>query len=181
MRRKPRQRRSRATVEAIEQAAALILEEGDNALLTTNHVAERAGVSIVSLYEYFENKDDILRAYAEAEADRMRKELEACWSADPCHADAHAGPDWRTVLALPLAPFRGRPALAQAMLRRYASSPWAMVLALRQLETLLTSIGEKGAQSTFRRSREHVGALMPLVAARMLYRITASKFSVYRP
>ena len=173
MRRRPRQSRSRATVEAIEQAAALILEKGDSARLTTNHVAERAGVSIGSIYEYFADKDDILHACAEAEADRMREELEAYWSANAPHSDAEL--NWRKVLALPLAPFRGRPALAQAMLHRYATSPWALVLALRQLETFLESIGETKAQEIFRRSRERVGALMPLVATRIVNRFTVNE------
>jgi AcrR family transcriptional regulator len=60
MRKKPRQARSDATVEAIVEAAALILENDGEAGLTTARIAERAGVSIGSVYQYFPNKDAIV-------------------------------------------------------------------------------------------------------------------------
>lgn len=50
-RKRPRQARSVATFEAILEAAARILE------INTNAVAELAGVSIGSLYQYFPSKD----------------------------------------------------------------------------------------------------------------------------
>lgn len=56
----PGQRRSRATVDAILQAAAQILEKDGFRRLTTNRVAERAGVSISSLYQYFPNKQALV-------------------------------------------------------------------------------------------------------------------------
>jgi AcrR family transcriptional regulator len=59
-RKTPRQARSRATVEVILGGAARILEEEGLAGLTTNRVAERAGVSIGSLYQYFPARDAIL-------------------------------------------------------------------------------------------------------------------------
>lgn len=59
-RKSPVQARSRATVEAILEAAARILETGGLAAATTNRVAERAGVSIGSLYQYFPSRDAIL-------------------------------------------------------------------------------------------------------------------------
>ena len=59
-RKTPRQGRSRASVEAMLTAAAQILETGGIAALTTNGVAERAGVSIGTLYQYFPNKETIL-------------------------------------------------------------------------------------------------------------------------
>jgi AcrR family transcriptional regulator len=58
----PKQARSGATVEAILQAAAQIFELHGYAAGTTNRIAERAGVSIGSLYQYFPNKDAILLA-----------------------------------------------------------------------------------------------------------------------
>ncbi len=58
-RRKPCQKRSEETVGAILEAAARVFaREGYGA--TTNRVAQTAGVSIGSLYEYFENKDSLL-------------------------------------------------------------------------------------------------------------------------
>ncbi|MFM0648126.1 TetR/AcrR family transcriptional regulator [Paraburkholderia bryophila] len=56
MRKAPRQARSRATVEAILIAGAQVLGRRGWAGFTTNEVAEAAGVSIGSLYQYFPNK-----------------------------------------------------------------------------------------------------------------------------
>jgi AcrR family transcriptional regulator len=61
----PRQARSRATVEAIVEACARLLSAGDYAAVTTNHIAERAGVGIGTLYEFFPNKESIVAALAE--------------------------------------------------------------------------------------------------------------------
>ena len=58
----PKQARSGATVEAILEAAAQVFERHGYAAGTTNRIAERAGVSIGSLYQYFPNKDAILVA-----------------------------------------------------------------------------------------------------------------------
>jgi len=56
----PTQGRSRATYESILDAAARLLERRGYADLTTNHVADAAGVAIGSLYEYFGTKDAIV-------------------------------------------------------------------------------------------------------------------------
>ncbi len=58
----PKQGRSEATVEAILEAAAQVFERHGYAAGTTNRIAERAGVSIGSLYQYFPNKDAVLVA-----------------------------------------------------------------------------------------------------------------------
>jgi AcrR family transcriptional regulator len=59
-RRAPRQARARVTVEAILQAAAYILVREGWDRLTTNRIAERAGVNIASLYQYFPGKEAIV-------------------------------------------------------------------------------------------------------------------------
>jgi len=56
----PRQERSRATVEAILQAATDILIRQGASRLTTNRIADRAGVNIASLYQYFPGKHAII-------------------------------------------------------------------------------------------------------------------------
>jgi AcrR family transcriptional regulator len=56
MRKRPQQARSRATIDAILDAAAHILGERGWEGLTTNAVAEAAGASIGSLYQYFPDK-----------------------------------------------------------------------------------------------------------------------------
>jgi len=61
-RRTPRQDRSKEVVEAIVQAGLLVLREEGSAQLTTKRIAERAGVAVGSLYQYFADKDDVLEA-----------------------------------------------------------------------------------------------------------------------
>lgn len=74
-RRTPRQARSQATVVSILEAAAQVLQRADR--FNTNAVAERAGVSIGTLYQYFKDKDAILVALAHREMAKpeMRPQL----------------------------------------------------------------------------------------------------------
>ena len=58
----PKQSRAQSTVSAILEGAARVLAERGWAGFNTNVVAERAGVSIGSLYEYFPNKQAIADA-----------------------------------------------------------------------------------------------------------------------
>ena len=58
----PRQARAQATVEAIIVATAQLLTEQGFVNLTTARVAERAGVSIGSLYQYFPTKQGLAAA-----------------------------------------------------------------------------------------------------------------------
>lgn len=53
------QKRAIVTKESIIEAGLLILSEGTSGF-TTNKIAERAGVSIGSLYQYFSNKESML-------------------------------------------------------------------------------------------------------------------------
>ncbi len=70
-RKQPKQERSQATVEAILMAAAHILTESGMEPFTTNRVAQLAGVSIGSLYQYFPNKKSLLVALAQQHAEQM--------------------------------------------------------------------------------------------------------------
>jgi AcrR family transcriptional regulator len=67
----PRQARSRALVEAVLEATARVLVERGYAGMNTNLVAERAGVSIGSLYQYFPNKDSLIVALHERHGTQM--------------------------------------------------------------------------------------------------------------
>jgi AcrR family transcriptional regulator len=58
----PKQTRSKASFEAIIDASAQLLRASPYEALTTNHIAERAGVSIGTLYEFFPNKEAIIAA-----------------------------------------------------------------------------------------------------------------------
>jgi AcrR family transcriptional regulator len=73
----PRQRRSAETVDRILAAAARIFDELGYSGTTTNHVAEGAGVSIGSLYQYFPNKDALLVALAERHVDDLAEQFGA--------------------------------------------------------------------------------------------------------
>ena len=75
----PRQERSAATVEAILQAAAYILTRRGWAAFTTHAVAEKAGVNIASLYQYFPNKEAIA---AELQRRHVRS-VQQRWPAEP--------------------------------------------------------------------------------------------------
>jgi AcrR family transcriptional regulator len=75
-RKRPRQRRSAETVDAIVEAGARVFAEGGYGRASTNRIAQAAGVSIGSLYEYFPNKDAILVAVAERHLGRMMSDVE---------------------------------------------------------------------------------------------------------
>lgn len=62
MPRKPRQKRSRATVDAIIEAGFICVAEKGTDDTTTRHIADKAGISVGSLYEYFTNKEAIYDA-----------------------------------------------------------------------------------------------------------------------
>jgi AcrR family transcriptional regulator len=64
-RKAPRQARAQVTRDAILEAATHIIAAGGLAAFNTNAVAERAGVSIGSLYQYFPNKDALMVALIE--------------------------------------------------------------------------------------------------------------------
>jgi AcrR family transcriptional regulator len=59
---KPKQERSKGTVEAILEAVTQIMDKDGPMALTTNKIAEKAGVSVGSLYQYFKNKESIFEA-----------------------------------------------------------------------------------------------------------------------
>lgn len=75
-----------ATVETILQASARVLVEKGFAQMTTNAVAERAGVSVGSLYQYFPNKESLIVALHERHARQMVVSLDVILS-NPLRAD----------------------------------------------------------------------------------------------
>ena len=74
-RKKPRQARSHATLEAILDAATRVLIEDGYDAATTNRIAEVAGVSIGSLYQYFPNLDAIVSALVDRHESKMLAHL----------------------------------------------------------------------------------------------------------
>jgi AcrR family transcriptional regulator len=78
-RKTPVQARSTVTVEAIADATIQVLLSHGTDRLTTTKVAERAGVSVGTLYQYFPNKQSLLFAVLEDHLDRVSAAVEtAC-------------------------------------------------------------------------------------------------------
>jgi AcrR family transcriptional regulator len=61
-RKTPQQSRATATRDAILQSAAIVLRQSGLSGLNTNRVAEVAGISVGSLYQYYPNKASLLSA-----------------------------------------------------------------------------------------------------------------------
>lgn len=80
-RKKPLQARSAFTVQAILDAAARVLAQDSLGGFNTNRVAEVAGVSVGSLYQYFPNKDGLTAALIAYEQDRLAQAVESCVAA----------------------------------------------------------------------------------------------------
>lgn len=75
-RKSPSQARSKATVDAIFQATLQVLITTGGSRLTTTAVAERAGVSVGTLYQYFPNKQSLLIALLHQHLDEVATVME---------------------------------------------------------------------------------------------------------
>lgn len=73
----PQQRRSRDTVDVILAATARVLKREGFDRASTNRIAEAAGVSIGSLYQYFPSKEALVAALAERHIEEMSQALSA--------------------------------------------------------------------------------------------------------
>lgn len=76
-RKTPVQARSTVTVEAISEATIQVLLRHGAERLTTTRVAERAGVSVGTLYQYYPNKQSLLFAVVENHLNRIAARVEA--------------------------------------------------------------------------------------------------------
>lgn len=93
MRREPVQRRSAARVSAILDACAALLDEFDYDELTTSKIAERAGVPIGSLYQYFPDKRAVVQALTMRNLDAFSAEVERIFSGTEVPAGWRAAVD----------------------------------------------------------------------------------------
>jgi AcrR family transcriptional regulator len=73
----PQQDRSRLTVEAILEATTHILTQEGYDKANTNRIAERAGISIGSLYQYFPNKESLMAALMEQHSNEIAQLMES--------------------------------------------------------------------------------------------------------
>ena len=76
-RKQPQQERSKITVDAILTATARILTEEGYQKASTNRIAELAGVSIGSLYQYFPNKESLVATLFEKHLNSMVEIMES--------------------------------------------------------------------------------------------------------
>ena len=75
-RRQPQQSRSQVTVEAILDSVSRVVREQGAKAVTTNRIAETAGVSIGTLYQYFSNKQDIFNALHQRQFRQLAEHVE---------------------------------------------------------------------------------------------------------
>lgn len=74
-RKRPNQSRSRALVDAVEQACLRILDEAGEEALTVARIAEVSGAAVGSIYQYFPNKDAIVAMLYERVLDEEAEHL----------------------------------------------------------------------------------------------------------
>ena len=60
MRKKPQQQRAKVIVDTILEATQICIAEQGLSQITTPKISEKSGVSVGSIYQYFENKDQII-------------------------------------------------------------------------------------------------------------------------
>ncbi|MDQ8732764.1 TetR/AcrR family transcriptional regulator [Bradyrhizobium sp. LHD-71] len=124
MRKSPTQARATQTVDAILEAATQILQSDGEERLTTNRIAERAGVSIGSLYQYFADKEAIVEAIAERERSKIVativKSLSEVEAAD---SESAVREVVRTLVGAFARRRRARRIVVMMMLRRWQNAP----------------------------------------------------------
>ncbi|WP_280211259.1 TetR/AcrR family transcriptional regulator [Nocardia cyriacigeorgica] len=132
----PRQRRSRETVDTLLEAAAQMFTR-EGLTTTTNRIAERAGLSVGTLYQYFPNKHALLRAIAERHLAESAERLEAVFTelrtTRPDFEDT-----MRSILEAVVELHRDRPAL-HALLHRVAPRMPGEAAALQAFEDHLAA------------------------------------------
>ena len=105
----PRQRRSKATVEAMLDACAEEMGRLGYHALTTHRIAARAGVSVGTLYQYFPNRDAVAGALVIRALERLLAD--------------HAAERWRDCIARqPRQPRGDRAPAAQRSLKSWWTS-----------------------------------------------------------
>ena len=162
-RRIPRQARAAETVAAILEAAAQVLEAGGLPTLTTNAVAARAGVSIGTLYQYFDGKDAILLELARREMTETVNRL----AREALPADRSPEERVRAAVRAILDAFRGRMRARKAVVQAIL----AQGLAVELMGPVAAFIGSHppaampnlGREQVFVLSRSILGAIRAAV------------------
>ncbi len=139
-RRMPKQERSRRLVEAIVEAARITLMESGLDALTTVNVAQRAGVSVGSLYQYFAGRDALLLAVHEDESAHFQRVWRAWRSERVAGATSERIAEG---LALTLAHYRNLAALAPALFLANRAAVRRALRPARARESARTRLGAK--------------------------------------
>jgi AcrR family transcriptional regulator len=160
-RRIPRQMRAEETVATILEGAAQILEAGGLTAFTTNAVAARAGVSIGTLYQYFADKQAILRAIAERELKATLAKVAMAMS-----KGGTAAPEERVraIVRAIIGAFRGRQRARKAVVQAVFSEGGGAALQ-GPIAAFITAhaLGSLSEQQTFVLSRALMGAIRAAV------------------
>ncbi len=152
-RRTPRQARAAETVSSIVEAAAQILETGGMAAFTTNAVAERAGVSIGTLYQYFSDKNALVMALAREETGAALVEVARALQGG---ADPSIEGRARAVVRAIIHAFRGRQRARKAVLQAILAQGSSVEL-MTPIASFIARAGEmlgSGSDSTLGRLTE---------------------------
>lgn len=136
-RRQPKQRRSIEMCDRILEAAARVFTQHGYARGTTNRIAEEAGISVGSLYQYFPNKEallaELLRSHIRAGADEIEARL-----ADPSALNGSLEVRTRLFVTATVAIHRDNPKLHRVLFEE-APRPPDVVEELRAFETATVS------------------------------------------
>ena len=161
-RKKPVQNRSRETVEVIFQAAAQVFSKNGYAATTTDRIAEQAGVSIGSLYQYFPNKDTILLGLVERHIEEGR--AFAIKLLEEVQKEKHIGPEMtRLFIEMAIAQHSIDPALHRVLFEE-APRPKSVRKELKEVETAMVRMMAEMLQKTPKTRLKN-----PLAAARILF------------
>jgi AcrR family transcriptional regulator len=157
MRRAPRQGRSRQTVDAVLGAVPRVIRREGVDAITTNRIAEAAGVSIGSVYQYFPDKKAIFSALHERHVEEVHQVIERAMAGGARSLDAftrslvegladlHAAePELHELVAeeVPQGPSGFRRAL-RATFERVTSSERTLFVLPHVIEALVHGISER--------------------------------------
>ena len=131
LRKTPSQTRALRTIDTLFEAATRILASEGEAGFTTNRIAERAGFSIGTLYQYFPSKEAIVVALVRRHRDRVLRELDVML--DRCVAGDYGVEDALRMYLRHIVDAFGRGQKAQRLLARLGwqlDAPAAIVAAM---------------------------------------------------
>ena len=155
LRKTPSQTRALRTVETLFEAAIRILASDGEAGFTTNRIAERAGFSIGTLYQYFPSKEAIVVALVRRQRERVMRELDLMLER-AIDGECTAELALRQYLKLVVDAF-GRGQKAQRLLARLGwqlDAPAAIVAAMDDgAERIRAALGAAGFARTARSRR----------------------------